>query len=167
MSTRRRARELALRALYAAELSQSPIADIIQNMFKKLYDKDHSFEFCVQLVEITYAHCTELDSVIKQKALNWDFNRIAIIDKIIMRMAMCEFIYFEDIPPKVSIDEAIEISKKYSTDKSGKFINGILDSVLSEWKTTNKIHKSGRGLIDIKKEKNEPFHSSISKSEKI
>ena len=157
MGTRRRARELALRYLYAAELSENPISEIIANSFQKRDDEDHTIEFCTRLIEKTYEHYDEFDTVIKIKALNWDFKRIAIIDLIILRMAMCEFLYFDDIPPKVSIDEAIEISKKYSTEKSGKFINGILDSVLSEWKTTKKIKKSGRGLINNKNKKNEHF----------
>ena len=100
--------------------------------------------------------------MIKKKALNWDFDRIAVIDRIILRMAMCEFIYFDDIPPKVSIDEAIEISKKFSTEKSGKFINGILDSVLNEWNQENKINKKGRGLVDIRKRKNEQIDTIVS-----
>ena len=63
-----------------------------------------------------------------------------------MRMAICEFLYFDDIPPKVSIDEAIEVSKKYSTEKSGHFINGILDGILAHLKKEHLLKKSGRGL---------------------
>lgn len=151
MSTRRRARELALRVLYAVELSQSPISKIIDNLLKKKNEDDQNFEFCSQLIYKTLEHGKEFDSMIKKKALNWEFDRIAIIDRIILRIAMCEFLYFEDIPPKVSIDEAIEISKRYSTEKSGKFINGILDSALNEWRGTNRIKKSGRGLIEFSK----------------
>jgi len=153
MSNRRRARELALRALYAAELSQDPVHYIINSLLKKQNKNDHIFQFCKALIEKTHQHSLEFDSEIRKKALNWDFNRIAVIDRLILRMAMCEFIYFDDIPPKVSIDEAIEISKKYSTEKSGKFINGILDAVLNEWKAEHKIIKTGRGLLDLKKEK--------------
>ena len=160
MVTRRRARELALRTLYAAELSENPISEVIENLFHSQNNKNHIITFCTQLIKKTYQHCDEFDTVIKNKALNWDFTRIAIMDLIILRIAMCEFLHFEDIPPKVSIDEAIEISKKYSTEKSGKFINGILDSVLSDWKAEHKIKKTGRGLIS------ETFNPLISKSEK-
>ena len=73
--------------------------------------------------------------------------RITIIDKLILRQAICEFLYFSDIPLIVSIDEAIEISKIFSTDKSGKFINGILDSILLDLKEEGRICKKGRGLI--------------------
>ena len=67
---------------------------------------------------------------------------------VLLRMAICEFLFFEDIPPKVSINEMIEISKRYSTEKSSKFINGILDSVFDDLKNEGRIHKSGRGIIE-------------------
>ena len=162
MSSRRRARELVLRALYAVELSQNPLSQVIKKQFKKRGDDDPIYDFCVALTKKTFANYQEFDSMIKKKALNWDFDRIAVIDRIILRMAMCEFIYFDDIPPKVSIDEAIEISKKFSTEKSGKFINGILDSVLNEWNQENKINKKGRGLVDIRKRKNEQIDTIVS-----
>ncbi len=164
MSTRRRARELVLRALYAMELSQNPVSFVIKDMFKKRAKEDLLYDFCVQLTKTTHSHRDEFDQIIKAKALNWDFDRIAIIDKIILRIAMSEFLCFDDIPPKVTIDEAIEIGKKFSTEKSGKFINGILDAVLADWKTEKKIKKTGRGLIDDKKKKSEPLDPMLSKS---
>lgn len=148
MRARRRARELAVRALYAIELSQNPISQIIDNLLVGREKNQLIYDFCTQLIKKTCENYRKFDEMIKKKALNWDFNRIAIIDRIILRIAMCEFLFFEDIPPKVTIDEAIEISKKYSTEKSGKFINGILDSVLNEWRMTNMMKKSGRGLIE-------------------
>jgi N utilization substance protein B len=167
MSTRRRARELALCALYAFELSGNPLSKIFNDLFDDENESEDICQFCIELTNKTFEHHVEFDNMIKTKALNWDFNRIAIIDRIILRIAMCEFLYFDDIPPKVSIDEAIEISKKYSTEKSGKFINGILDSVLSQWKSENIIVKSGRGLVEgsMKKKKNEPFDPHKSKTE--
>ena len=75
-------------------------------------------------------------------------NRIALIDKILLRMGICELLYFPDIPPKVSINEVIEIAKVFSTAGSGKFINGILDAILSELKTTGNLKKTGRGLME-------------------
>ncbi|MBN2011133.1 transcription antitermination factor NusB [candidate division KSB1 bacterium] len=149
MRSRRRARELALRILYAFELSQNPLPGIIDDLLIKRSKNQQLYDFCTTLIFRTNDHAIEFDEMIKKKALNWDFNRIAIIDRIILRLAMCEFLHFEDIPPKVTIDEAIEISKKYSTEKSGKFINGILDSVLGEWRTDHRLKKAGRGLIDI------------------
>lgn len=154
MSTRRRSRELALRTLYAIELTENPIPDVFAILFKKQNRNNHIYQFCQELVYKAHEHREELNQIIQSKALNWDFERIAIIDRIILRIALSEFLFFQDIPPKVTIDEAIEIAKKYSTEKSGKFINGILDAVLTEWQSCNKIVKSGRGLLKHgKKEK--------------
>jgi N utilization substance protein B len=71
-----------------------------------------------------------------------------MIDRIVLKIALCEFMYFEDIPTKVSINEAIELAKKYSTAKSGRFVNGILDASLEDLKQEGLVNKSGRGLID-------------------
>ncbi|HNL26402.1 MAG TPA: transcription antitermination factor NusB, partial [bacterium] len=94
------------------------------------------------------AHQMEMDVLIRARAQNWEFERIALIDRISMRMALCEILFFEDIPPKVSINEMIEISKRYSTDKSSKFINGILDSIYEDLKNVGRITKTGRGIIE-------------------
>ena len=74
--------------------------------------------------------------------------RIALMDKLLLRIGITELLYFPDIPPKVSINEVIEIAKNYSTSNSGKFINGILDAILTELKNTGKLNKTGRGLIE-------------------
>lgn len=148
MNSRRRARELALRALYAEEMTGNTSSDIIQDMILNHDAEDHVKQFAEELVKVTVENKQETDHMIAGKAFNWDFERIAILDKLILRMAICELRYFEDVPPKVSIDEAIEMAKKYSTEKSGQFINGILDSVLVDLKKQDLIKKSGRGLQD-------------------
>lgn len=150
MSSRRRGRELALRALYAIEMSQNPIEQVKEDVIAKEPVSALVKSFAEQLFTIAVQHVEELDEMIKPKAHNWEFHRIAILDKLILRMAIGEFLYFDDIPPKVSIDEAIEISKIYSTAKSGQFINGILDSVLAELRKEKRLHKQGRGLIESK-----------------
>ncbi len=150
MSSRRRGRELALFALYAIEMSQNPLDEVKQDVIGRENDSVVIKAFAEQLFVSAVTHSDELNELIKRKAINWDFHRIAIIDKLILRLAICEFLYFEDIPPKVTIDEAIEISKKYSTAKSGQFINGILDSVLLELRKENRLNKRGRGLVDSK-----------------
>jgi len=88
------------------------------------------------------------DSLIGLSSQNWDIERIATIDKILLKMGICEFLDFSNIPVKVTINEYIDIAKKYSTPKSKRFINGVLD-VLSK-KIKDKIHKTGKGLIDNK-----------------
>ena len=89
-----------------------------------------------------------LDERIINRVTNWEMNRIALIDKILLRIGICEILHFPDIPPKVSINECIEIAKDFSTAGSAKFINGILDAILAEEKKTGKLNKSGRGLIE-------------------
>jgi N utilization substance protein B len=149
MSNRRRAREFALRAFYAFELSGNNLEQTFKDILLPRQDINNSgIEFACKLVRMAAENKVTIDAYICNKAQNWDFERIAILDKLILRMAICEFLYFEDIPPKVSIDEAIEISKKYSTEKSGKFINGILDSVLNDLRLAGQIQKKGRGLVE-------------------
>ncbi len=151
MSSRRRGRELALHALYAIEMSQNPLEEVKQEVIGGENDGIAIKAFAEQLFISASTHKEELNDIIKRKAINWDFHRIAIIDKLILRIAICEFLFFEDIPPKVTIDEAIEIAKKYSTAKSGQFVNGILDSVLLELRSENRLLKRGRGLMESKR----------------
>ena len=87
------------------------------------------------------------DKEIDDKTPNWDTDRIADIDMILMKMAICEFLEFPSVPTKVSINEYIEIAKDYSSQKSSYFINGVLDKVLKDLVTTNRIEKIGRGLL--------------------
>ena len=80
--------------------------------------------------------------------MNWEFDRIAVIDVILMKMAICELTNFSSIPIKVTINEYIEISKAYSTAKSRVFINGMLDKLVETLKSTKQIRKTGRGLLE-------------------
>jgi N utilization substance protein B len=131
MRERRIAREVALQAIYAQELSEDNIKVVETGIIDKSEELPEELKpFAREIFESTVLHKDELDSYIKAKSENWTFDRIAIVDRLIIRMAICEFRYFEDIPPKVSISEAIEIAKKYSTDDSSAFVNGILDAVL-------------------------------------
>ena len=147
-SKRRQLRELVMQALYAQEISKDPPQHIIDTLFTDVKPNDADHEFCVTLFLRTINNQADFDKKIKLKAEHWEFYRIALIDKILLRMALCEMLYFPDIPPKVSINEAIEIAKDYSTDSSGTFINGILDALLGEMKTGGMMKKSGRGLVD-------------------
>ena len=128
MKSRHAAREWALRFLYAHHFSGSPIESIYEDLLAKA-PRDANLQFSLRLAERTVEHERDLDSHIKRRAEKWDLTRIAILDHLILRMAICEFIFFEDIPLKVSINEAIELAKKYSTEQSGRFVNGILDAV--------------------------------------
>lgn len=144
--SRRKARELALRALYAHEMSGNPVDMIIEDLINSCDEEERVKKFATELLTKGVSNKKFCESLIKQRAHNWDYQRIAMIDKLISRLAICEFLYFEDIPPKVTIDEAIEIAKEYSTEKSGQFINGILDGVLLDLKKQALLKKRGRGL---------------------
>ncbi|TAH26150.1 MAG: transcription antitermination factor NusB [Cytophagales bacterium] len=109
-------------------------------------DKD----FFLTLYELTVENDKYLQELIEQKLKNWDMDRIATTDKIILHMALCEMLYFPSIPTKVTINEYIEICKEYSTPKSKQFVNGILDKISVELIANGKIKKSGRGLLDNK-----------------
>ncbi len=88
--------------------------------------------FAEPLIQGTLEHRDELDAIIKRHARNWELHRIAAVDRNILRLAIYEMLYREDIPPVVSINEAVDVAKKFSTQDSGKFVNGILDKVKSE-----------------------------------
>jgi N utilization substance protein B len=88
------------------------------------------------------------DNIIKEIVSNWEIDRISPVEKIMIQIAYAEFVYFADVPPKVTINESIEIVKAYSTDKSGLFINGLLDTILNRLKNEGLINKTGRGLKD-------------------
>ena len=118
---------------YAYEMTQKKEnlkdIDIDNDKFKNMKEiKDYSLKLVDQCLNYT----KELDDLIISKSSNWDISRIALIDRIIIRLALTEMLYFKDIPAKVSIVEAVEISKQYSTDDSSSFINGILDSIYNE-----------------------------------
>ena len=89
----------------------------------------------------------ELEKEITGKTPNWDKDRIADIDGILLKMAICEFLYFPSIPERVTINEYLEIAKEYSTPKSSIFINGILDKLVKEYKDNGRLKKAGRGLL--------------------
>jgi N utilization substance protein B len=150
MSNRRQAREHVMRALYALELSDGTPEHVIHTMVEPaLEDDPSSLDFAIKLLRRTVEQSNTADEIISVHAENWDLDRIAAIDRALLRMATCELLTFEEIPPKVSIDEAIEIAKKYSTPKSGPFINGILDSILMQLQREGRLHKTGRGLIGM------------------
>lgn len=148
VGSRRKSREMTLQCLYALELAGESVNKVTKDILGMHEDNNVSKKFARDMIKKVYEHREALDDFIKNHATNWDFDRIAVIDRIILRIAICEFLYFGDIPPKVSIDEAIELSKMYSTEKSNRFVNGILDAVLLELRKNNQLLKYGRGLQD-------------------
>ena len=107
---------------------------------QEMVGKD-KFDFAVQLLETVVSRRGQLDELIKPKLKNWDPERLAQLDTILLEMGVCEFLYFETIPIKVTINEYIDLAKEYSTQQSGQFINGILDNLRKELEANEQIHK--------------------------
>ncbi len=112
-----------------------------------LFKDEDDREFAKDLFRKAIINHDELQVLVKSHSNNWDLERIAFMDILIMQLAITEFLYFPSIPTKVTMNEYIELSKFYSTEKSRNFINGILDKTLKDLKKENKVLKAGRGLI--------------------
>ncbi|WP_185876684.1 transcription antitermination factor NusB [Blattabacterium cuenoti] len=112
-----------------------------------VYKNNENKKFIINLYRNTISHKKEFNKLISSTSNNWDIKRISIIDLIILQMAICEFLYFPNIPPKATINEYIEITKIFCMKKSKIFINGILDQIFKFLKKKNKIFKIGEGLL--------------------
>ena len=146
-SKRRIVREKVLQILYAYEMNKESL-NIVSGEILAEIDDEFDRSFARELISKVIEYSEEMDKRIIGRVTNWEMNRIALIDKILLRMGICEILHFPDIPPKVSINEAIEIAKDFSTAGSGKFINGILDAILVEEKAEGRLKKTGRGLVE-------------------
>ena len=150
MSSRREVREKVMQALYAYDVSGSEAKHVIDTVLKPdLAADDTSFKFATKLFLRALDNRDEADRLVEAHVQNWDMGRMALIDRILLRMGITEFLAFEDIPPKVTINEIIEVAKKYSTARSGQFINGVLDAVLLDLEREGRLRKSGRGLVGM------------------
>ncbi|MCF6357721.1 MAG: transcription antitermination factor NusB, partial [Draconibacterium sp.] len=112
-----------------------------------MYKDQEDHDFAKDLIRKAIINHDELRGLIEEHSKNWDVDRIAFMDILIMQLAIAEFLYFPSIPTKVTMNEYIELSKFYSTEKSRNFINGILDKTLKVLKSSGKVEKVGRGLI--------------------
>ena len=139
-----------MQALYAFEIGGDSDSHVMETILDPAFSTDSvNLLFARQLFKATIANRAEHDELIARHAQNWDVTRIALIDRLLLRIALTEILHFEDIPPKVTINEAIEVAKKYSTPKSGQFINGILDASLIALHSDDRVKKKGRGLVGI------------------
>lgn len=131
---------------------QKTIQALKENTSKVLPDKHkdekEDIKFLKDLFDLCIQHDDDLMQLIAAKTKNWDQDRIALVDLILMKMALCEVLYFSFIPVKVSINEYLELAKLYSTPNSHGFINGVLDKVQIDLRKENRIQKMGRGLVD-------------------
>jgi N utilization substance protein B len=130
--SRRKAREAVLQALYWTESSGDPINQTLQTMSLRIGLTEEPAAFAKALGLATWDKREQMDRLIEGVSENWALDRIARIDLILLRMALTEMFAFDDIPMKVSMDEAIELAKRYSVEKSSKFINGILDALVKQ-----------------------------------
>ncbi|MFV0540139.1 MAG: transcription antitermination factor NusB [Aestuariibaculum sp.] len=122
--------------------------NVSENYFTpKLYKDNEDRQFAIDLFKKTLLNKSEFNKEITEKAKNWDAERIASIDQILLQMAICEIKNFPSIPVKVTINECLEIAKEYSTPKSSIFINGILDRLVKEYESKGTLNKIGRGLV--------------------
>ena len=130
MRKRTRARECALKVLYEIDVSGNPYKESLENFWQFQEEKDSSvIDFASGLVEGAIENLERIDKEISQFATNWQLKRMAVIDRNILRLATYELLFKEDIPPKVSINEAVELAKKFGDTESGRFVNGVLDKI--------------------------------------
>ena len=130
-------------------ISELPVAFDADSQLPPVYkDEEEDKEFAVKLFEKTILHADEYMDLVKANISNWDYDRLALMDKILIFMALTEFVEFHSIPVKVTINEYIEISKFYSTPESRRFVNGMLDRLSTLLKEEGKLVKTGLGLVD-------------------
>ena len=132
---RRAARQCVLKALFAYQFSKNDTIDQLVSENPELKDNN---DFIQSLFDIVLEHVKLTEDMIMSHLENWEIDRVALIDKILLKMGICEIYFIDDIPPKVTISEMVEIAKIYSTDESPVFINGILDAVFKNYIKENK-----------------------------
>ncbi len=134
MGNRRRSREFALQILYQMDIGKTELAYVLDSFWEDNESSEETQEFAIKLAKGTIENLTKIDSIIAKHTKNWDIQRMASIDRNILRFSTFELLFLTDIPTNVTINEAVELAKKYSTIESGKFVNGVLDKIKSEIK---------------------------------
>lgn len=129
MGLRRRGRERALQMLYTMDVCGLDNDQVKEIFLKNAEDPEEVKKFAEALFQGTKEHLKEIDRLITDQAQNWELKRMASVDRCILRMAIYELLYCQEIPFKVAINEAVDLAKLYSTQDSGKFVNGILDKI--------------------------------------
>jgi transcription antitermination factor NusB len=133
MDKRSRARELAMQALYQLDVQGTGLLPRLMAEFLGAVESDEQTRrLAWEWTRGTWAHVAEYDQIITGATIRWQFSRLSPVDKSILRLSVHQLTACPDIPPKVVINEAIELAKKYSTEKSGPFVNGVLDAVLKK-----------------------------------
>jgi N utilization substance protein B len=123
-----------LQALYESEFSDRPAIEVVDEQIERRGPSDESAARARELFLKTVEKREDLDRIIRSFLENWDFERVSLVDRNILRFALAEVLYFPDVPSSVIIDEAIEIAHRYSSDEAGGFVNGLLDRFVREFR---------------------------------
>jgi N utilization substance protein B len=132
LGKRRRSREFALQVLYQLEITKQDALEAMVQLRENFSPEEGEDEFTKRIVLGVMEHRQEIDRLIEERSENWRLERMTIIDRNILRIAIFELLYCSEIPPKVTLNEAIDLGKRYGSDESGSFINGILDRIQNE-----------------------------------
>ncbi len=138
MRKRTRAREFALQILYQLDITNDKLEDVLDNFWQEQEEEqvDSAIkDFTQSIVQGVVENLKLIDERISQHATNWQLKRMAVVERNILRLASFELLFRSDIPPKVSINEAVDLAKRFSGEEAGKFVNGILDKIKNERKT--------------------------------
>ena len=141
MRKRSQAREIALQTLYELDVRGEEAVHEIEAIIAAIIKDPEIQEFSKDLVVGTWENRAEVDNHIEEVARNWEISRMAVVERNVLRLATYELVFRDDIPPLVSINEAVEIVKKFSTRNSGAFVNGILDNIRLRWAPPSKQKK--------------------------
>jgi len=129
-TSRRTAREIALKASYAMEMRACTMEEALADPL--ITEGNPPPPFTVTILQAMESNRFQLDNLIRERVERWEFVRVALLDRLVLRMGVAELFHIDEVPPKVTINEAIEIAKKYSTDSSSRFVNGVLDSIYTD-----------------------------------
>ena len=151
MLSRRMARRIALQIIFANEFLREDIDSVSYRVTESL--QEELTKFTKELVTRTTENEADLNALIRKHLRNWDYQRVAVLDRVLIRLALCEMIHFPDIPVEVTINEALEISKDFSNLKSRRFVNGILDSIYKELRAENKLFKDNTVRLSLARKK--------------
>ena len=132
MKIRRQAREAALQALYEIDCAGHTAEPALQNRKDEIEFSPEGSDFAAELVNGVVAHCRELDGVIAKYAPEWPVDQLAVVDRNVLRIALFELLYMNDVPIKVAVNEAVELGKTFGGDSAPRFVNGVLGAFLQE-----------------------------------
>lgn len=162
--SRRKAREAALRALYQCDVGQCSIRDAVFDMLSSPELPREMRDYAEEVAKGVHENLEVIDELIKRFLIDWEIHRIAAIDRNLIRLACYELLFIPTMPPAVSLNEAIELAKKYSTAESGKFVNGILGRILLETPKADWHPSMGEGAEELV-EKEEVVEETVTPEE--